>query len=230
MPRSPRKPPTFFTTSSKPGTERSVCSAARSAGCSQVTGAIPVRILRGRSAGTPVGSLMECSCVGIRALRRVRYRVSSRERLIEIGDQVLHVLDPHGEPHQTVAQPHLVAQRLRDARVRHRGRVPDQALHSAQRLGEREDAGALDEAPRPLQAPELQTDHAPEPLHLAARELVLRVRRQAGVVNPLHLGRSEEHTSELQSLAYLVCRLLLEKKKKYSVSGICAVYSGYAGV
>src|SRR5205823_7173950 len=28
------------------------------------------------------------------------------------------------------------------------------------------------------------------------------------------LGRSEEHTSELQSLAYLVCRLLLEKKKK----------------
>src|SRR5205823_14642101 len=28
--------------------------------------------------------------------------------------------------------------------------------------------------------------------------------------------RSEEHTSELQSLAYLVCRLLLEKKKKPS--------------
>src|SRR2546425_2982885 len=30
--------------------------------------------------------------------------------------------------------------------------------------------------------------------------------------------RSEEHTSELQSLAYLVCRLLLEKKKKKQVS------------
>src|SRR2546425_8581640 len=29
----------------------------------------------------------------------------------------------------------------------------------------------------------------------------------------LESGRSEEHTSELQSLAYLVCRLLLEKKK-----------------
>src|SRR3989441_5859488 len=28
------------------------------------------------------------------------------------------------------------------------------------------------------------------------------------------IGRSEEHTSELQSLAYLVCRLLLEKKNK----------------
>src|SRR2546425_9701235 len=30
-------------------------------------------------------------------------------------------------------------------------------------------------------------------------------------------ARSEEHTSELQSLAYLVCRLLLEKKKKTPV-------------
>src|SRR5712672_3927674 len=32
--------------------------------------------------------------------------------------------------------------------------------------------------------------------------------------------RSEEHTSELQSLAYLVCRLLLEKKKKKFLSVI----------
>src|SRR2546425_9601456 len=30
--------------------------------------------------------------------------------------------------------------------------------------------------------------------------------------------RSEEHTSELQSLAYLVCRLLLEKKKRRQCS------------
>src|SRR2546425_9352107 len=30
-------------------------------------------------------------------------------------------------------------------------------------------------------------------------------------------GRSEEHTSELQSLAYLVCRLLLEKKKTKNI-------------
>src|SRR5947209_11102035 len=30
------------------------------------------------------------------------------------------------------------------------------------------------------------------------------------------LGRSEEHTSELQSRQYLVCRLLLEKKKNIS--------------
>src|SRR5687767_15228817 len=37
-------------------------------------------------------------------------------------------------------------------------------------------------------------------------------RRSASPAAPR--SRSEEHTSELQSLAYLVCRLLLEKKKK----------------
>src|SRR2546425_8406484 len=42
-------------------------------------------------------------------------------------------------------------------------------------------------------------------LHATARGLAL---------HPLNQPRSEEHTSELQSLAYLVCRLLLEKKKK----------------
>src|SRR3712207_7446872 len=35
---------------------------------------------------------------------------------------------------------------------------------------------------------------------------------------PMVLWRSEEHTSELQSRQYLVCRLLLEKKKKILVS------------
>src|SRR5437764_6532702 len=38
----------------------------------------------------------------------------------------------------------------------------------------------------------------------------LRVERRTGV----RPKRSEEHTSELQSPMYLVCRLLLEKKKK----------------
>src|SRR2546425_5830657 len=43
------------------------------------------------------------------------------------------------------------------------------------------------------------------------RNFLQRIQRimQAGSM----IERSEEHTSELQSLAYLVCRLLLEKKK-----------------
>src|SRR3712207_6929553 len=46
-------------------------------------------------------------------------------------------------------------------------------------------------------------DQRPDPVHGAGL-----VRRGAGRVE-----RSEEHTSELQSRQYLVCRLLLEKKK-----------------
>src|SRR2546423_11914009 len=46
----------------------------------------------------------------------------------------------------------------------------------------------------------------------------VRMKRLAMVLAVVAMGacqkRSEEHTSELQSLAYLVCRLLLEKKKQ----------------
>src|SRR3989441_2992991 len=44
----------------------------------------------------------------------------------------------------------------------------------------------------------------------AVRDAVLAERRRR---RSAKTARSEEHTSELQSLAYLVCRLLLEKKK-----------------
>src|SRR2546422_9610438 len=41
-----------------------------------------------------------------------------------------------------------------------------------------------------------------------------RVRYKVAVSGRIDEGRSEEHTSELQSRLHLVCRLLLEKKKK----------------
>src|SRR5205823_9429454 len=55
-----------------------------------------------------------------------------------------------------------------------------------------------------------------EPLRLAddIRLHILEIRRVVirGAPRIAAVVRSEEHTSELQSLAYLVCRLLLEKK------------------
>src|SRR5258708_12346332 len=39
-----------------------------------------------------------------------------------------------------------------------------------------------------------------------------------------NVERSEEHTSELQSPDHLVCRLLLEKKKKPVVAGLMALF------
>src|SRR3712207_8222591 len=59
---------------------------------------------------------------------------------------------------------------------------------------------------------------APEVLavHLHHQALEVGVLRQHA---PAH--RSEEHTSELQSRQYLVCRLLLEKKKQSYSSTLC---------
>src|SRR2546425_4832075 len=52
----------------------------------------------------------------------------------------------------------------------------------------------------------------------AAARLLAYVAREGGPLSKLLADlpktRSEEHTSELQSLAYLVCRLLLEKKNQ----------------
>src|SRR3712207_8905572 len=42
--------------------------------------------------------------------------------------------------------------------------------------------------------------------------------KMAPAASVMIAARSEEHTSELQSRQYLVCRLLLEKKKKYHIT------------
>src|SRR5262249_57811785 len=49
----------------------------------------------------------------------------------------------------------------------------------------------------------------------SVREESARSRLSSGGICASSCWRSEEHTSELQSLTNLVCRLLLEKKKKY---------------
>src|SRR5258708_25869634 len=51
---------------------------------------------------------------------------------------------------------------------------------------------------------------------------------QLGDRLPQRLNRSEEHTSELQSPDHLVCRLLLEKKKKTPLTAHRADYTPHA--
>src|SRR3712207_7073380 len=51
-------------------------------------------------------------------------------------------------------------------------------------------------------------------IHLSGARTAARAIGHAGRYARWRQGRSEEHTSELQSRQYLVCRLLLEKKKK----------------
>src|SRR2546425_5198338 len=65
----------------------------------------------------------------------------------------------------------------------------------------------------------LKTLHAGPGVQQRAVHREVLVRSQT--LGPGLRHRSEEHTSELQSLAYLVCRLLLEKKKKQRMSNQC---------
>src|SRR2546428_5795145 len=61
----------------------------------------------------------------------------------------------------------------------------------------------------------LVQDLQEEPHHLGRfRVCIADDQAVAVTTKPGDLGRSEEHTSELQSRSDLVCRLLLEKKKK----------------
>src|SRR5258708_26871870 len=67
-----------------------------------------------------------------------------------------------------------------------------------------------DALPISLFVSELQASHRQ---HLCDRAHVGLMHRHCTTQVTLVLGRSEEHTSELQSPDHLVCRLLLEKKK-----------------
>src|SRR2546422_5179071 len=63
-----------------------------------------------------------------------------------------------------------------------------------------------------------QSDHGLQYIRRGARSALIL----PGDANPTRSGapmaRSEEHTSELQSRLHLVCRLLLEKKKKQEIT------------
>src|SRR2546425_2078376 len=59
--------------------------------------------------------------------------------------------------------------------------------------------------------------HLRERVHRRLIHLHRQGTRKTGPNMTTTAPRSEEHTSELQSLAYLVCRLLLEKKKSHDI-------------
>ena len=152
--RRPAARAIFRITSSTPGTARSACSAARSAGCSQETAAISGKVWRGTRGGQgrahgrlAVGDAGPTTGLGrwfqVETAGGVRPRhAARRERLVQIRDQVVGVLDPAAQPDQAVGQSHRLAHGRRHRGVGHRGRVADQALDPAERLGQREDPGA----------------------------------------------------------------------------------------
>src|SRR3712207_7028577 len=70
----------------------------------------------------------------------------------------------------------------------------------------------------PVQPDEVRRDDAPLALDPRATALEQRHFVVSALAYRLHEPRSEEHTSELQSRQYLVCRLLLEKTNNIAIT------------
>src|SRR2546425_9614743 len=92
-------------------------------------------------------------------------------------------------------------------------RVRAEARHAAEVQGVVQIRRRKDQLARQVLLVVLQHQGDGADVHAVLEQVALQV-LQALEVLVESLQRSEEHTSELQSLAYLVCRLLLEKKKK----------------
>src|SRR3954447_17120361 len=152
--------------SSTPGMARSVCSAARSAGCSQVIAAISGKRCRGRRAGT---------------LEFISGALP--HGLVEVGQKIVNVFDSAAQPDEAVGQAHGLSHDRWDRSVRHRGWMAHQTLDSSERLGQHKDPGAFHKAPRSRGIAQIERHHPAETAHLPAGNFVLRVRWQPWIVD-----------------------------------------------
>src|SRR5205823_6572694 len=161
-------------------------------------------------------------------------RIAGEEALEIAGDAVViaeqepgYVVDDVMEPrHDQHAVEHAVGEQAERPGVQHRATEHIHALLEVLPLGaerarqqqSREATRNRHEAP-PAEEGEVtrQTDVEEAVVERSGgqtREDARRHTELGELVRLVRRDRSEEHTSELQSLAYLVCRLLLEKKKR----------------
>src|SRR2546425_1302348 len=137
--------------------------------------------------------------------------LQSVEHLLEADLETLVIVAVAARP------PHSPRPRRDHRSGRPRGDRAEHRHHPAERRAEHHESGRAPEALPALPAHVRAEAHVTEPgLELRDLRRDLRGARQGEALDRALSRapqRSEEHTSELQSLAYLVCRLLLEKKK-----------------
>src|SRR3989441_7007904 len=138
----------------------------------------------------------------VRTGRFLEATASHRLRLTEAGSRLEGALV------------HALAIRL-DQRTLTPGALIDELSGAASPPRRRYSRGEVQEIVKRASELEATTPTAGGAMTLGGVEaLAAEVGIASRVVRAAAESRSEEHTSELQSLAYLVCRLLLEKKKK----------------
>src|SRR5512147_2763111 len=80
------------------------------------------------------------------ACSSMRMILALTKRLLEVGDQVVDVLDTDGQPHEPIVDAEFGAHIGGERRVGHQRRMLGQALDAAEAFGTDEDAQALEEA------------------------------------------------------------------------------------
>src|SRR3989441_70537 len=189
--------------SSRPPRERARLGQRRLARAR--TGAAPRRhVARDRTPrddGGPVGARGSPVARGtISGRRRPAGRAPHRLRSARLGAH---------RSHPTARRTHALAARWRHRRAESDRRARARAGRGPPRLpGPLPHRAALRGAPRVVPLRARGRDRSARRVHGRRARMDARAPR----------ARSEEHTSELQSLAYLVCRLLLEKKKNQRVT------------
>src|SRR5688572_3876609 len=138
-----------------------------------------------------------------RTTRMARSEMALLEGVFQLGDQIIHVLDAHREPHQAVVDTETRAHVLGQRGVGHDRRMLDQALHAAEALREREQAAALKEAARRSEAASKHRGHhaAVALVHLLACQQMLWMRCKARVDNARDLGMLFEPRGDVHRVA-----------------------------
>src|SRR6185437_4533588 len=122
------------------------------------------------------------------------------ECLLQIRQQIAGVFHAAGKADQAVAETERGPSLGRNRRMRHPGRLADQRLHPAQRLGQGEHPDPLEYVRCALTRAELDADHASEPRHLPPGERVLGMGRQADVVDVLRPYLLDEPARDLAAV------------------------------
>src|SRR6185312_12630434 len=134
------------------------------------------------------------------------------QRRTEIGAQVLERLDSHRQSDEPIDQPCPAACLGVHAGVRHRRRMGNEALDTAEGLGERETLETGCKRTHRLRATgELESDDATEAALLAPRELVSRVRGEPRVVDTLDTRLAFEPLGERLRVACVALEPCIER-------------------
>ena len=128
-----------------------------------------------------------------------------RQRLFQVGDQVLHVFQSQGDAHEVVHHAEGLAVFHRIIEKRHHGHLGDETLGTAEAGRDEEKFQRVNEPPGCLViAFHQESDDAAEAAHLFFRQPVIRMRFQSGIPDLFDFGMRFEEARHFESGAIVM--------------------------